>query len=403
MLFTFLQAKCMTFDFDAVIDRRGTNCSKWDKMETLFGVSPDEGLSMWVADMEFPAPPAVNEALTQAIAHGIHGYWADPSDFFAATRNWMLRRHGWKIEDSWITIMPGIVAAVNIAIQAFCRPGDGVVLQTPVYHPFAHGIRNNGCHVISNKLKLEQGKYRMDLAALADQVDEKTRMLILCSPHNPGGRVWDEVELRELAEFCLARDILIISDEIHHDLVFKPYKHTVLATLSDQIADQIITCVAASKTFNLAGGMTGSVVIKNPSLRRRYRRQQERCGLGSPNRFGPLMTLTAYNHGEAWLEALLDYLTVNRDALADGVHSVVPGAKVMPMEGTYLTWIDFEGTGLSLEDVAERVLKKAKIAVNQGPTFGLGGERHLRFNIACPRSMIDQAVQRLDSAFADLR
>lgn len=392
----------MSFDFDHVIDRRNTHCSKWDKMEQLYGVSSQDGLSMWVADMEFAAPAAVNEALASAITHGVHGYWAEPSEFFAANRNWMARRHGWMIEDGWITIMPGIVAAVNIAIQAFCSPGDGIVLQTPVYHPFSHGIRNNGCHVISNKLKLEQGKYRMDMASLADQVDDKTRMLILCSPHNPGGRVWEPDELRELAEFCLSRDILIISDEIHHDLVYKPYKHTVLATLGDEIADQTITCVAASKTFNLAGGMTGSVIISNPTLRRRYRRQQERCGLGSPNRFGPLMTTVAYNQGEAWLEALLEYLAANRDALAAGVERAVPGASVMPMEGTYLSWIDFSGTGLSREDVAERVLKKAKIAVNQGPAFGVGGDRYLRFNIACPRSMIDEAINRLGDAFADL-
>ena len=393
----------MTFDFDTPINRRGTHCSKWDKMEQLFGVSPDEGLSMWVADMEFAPPPAVNRALGEAVAHGVHGYWADPADFLAANRNWLARRHGWQTEDSWITIMPGIVSAVNIAIQAYCRPGDGIVLQTPVYHPFAHAVRNNGCRVISNELKLVQGKYEMDMDGLKSQVDEKTRMLILCSPHNPGGRVWRREELEELAEFCLRRDILIISDEIHHDLVYAPHKHTVLATLSSEIQDRIITCTAASKTFNLAGGMTGVVIIANPELRRRYRRQQERCGLGSPNRFGPLMTTVAYNEGEAWLEALLVYLAKNRDALAEGVQKAVPGAMVMPLEGTYLTWINFAGTGLSEVEVTERVLKRAKIAVNKGPTFGQGGESWLRFNIACSRSMIDEAVERLSGAFADLR
>lgn len=393
----------MSFDFDRVIDRRGTHCSKWDKMAALYGVSPDEGLSMWVADMEFAPPPAVNEALSAAVAHGIHGYWADPADFFAANRNWLARRHDWQIEDGWITIMPGIVAAVNIAIQAFCRPGDGVVLQTPVYHPFAHAVRNNGCQVISNELQRVQGKYRMDMDALASQVNDKTRMLILCSPHNPGGRVWSPDELRELATFCHARGILILADEIHHDLVFKPHKHTVLAAMDGVDTDQIITATAASKTFNLAGGMTGQVIISNPKLRQKYRRQQERCGLGSPNRFGPLMTTAAYNAGESWLEALLTYLVRNRDILADGVHAHVPGAQVMPLEGTYLTWIDFAGTGLSREEVAERVLARARIAVNQGPTFGPGGERFLRFNIACPRAMVEEAVGRLGEAFADLR
>lgn len=390
----------MPFDFDRIIDRRRTHCSKWDKMESLYGVSPEDGISMWVADMDFLPPPAVNEALSQAIAHGIHGYWADPQDFFAANRNWMKRRHGWQIDDGWITLMPGIVSAVNIAIQAYCSPGDSIVLQTPVYHPFAHAIRNNGCRVISNKLQKVQGKYRMDMEDLAAQVDAKTRMLILCSPHNPGGRVWQEEELRQLAEFCLDRKILIVSDEIHHDLVFKPHKHTVLATLSPEIAERTITCTAASKTFNLAGGMTGSVIISNPELRRIYRRQQERCGLGSPNRFGPLMTTAAYDEGEPWLEELLIYLAANRDLLSTGVSEAVEGAEVMPLEGTYLSWIDFSGTRLSREAVAEKVLKDARIAVNQGPTFGPGGDSYLRFNIACPKSLIEQAVSRLKQAFS---
>jgi len=393
----------MSFDFDTVIDRRGTHCSKWDKMEAMYGVSPDDGIAMWVADMDFRPPPAVNAALAAAVEHGIHGYFADPGALFAAIRGWLARRHRWPIDDDWITITPGIVAGVNIAIQAFCQPGDKVVLQTPVYHPFARAIRNNGCQVVSNRLRLQQGRYVMDMADLARQVDDATRLLILCSPHNPGGRVWRVDELRNLAEFCAARDLIIIADEIHHDLVFAPHRHTVLATLGEAIAAQTITCVAASKTFNLAGGETGFMIISDGTMRRRYRRQLERCGFGTPNRFGPLLSTAAYRHGDAWLDALLPYLAANRDLLADGVSAAVPGARVMPLEGTYLSWIDFSGTGLHPDEVVRRVLRSARIAVNLGPTFGPGGESWLRFNIACSRSIVAQAVERLADAFADLR
>jgi cystathionine beta-lyase len=283
----------MGYDFDTIIDRRGTGCLKWDCMEERYGVSPDDGLAMWVADMEFLPPPEVNEAIFSAAEHGIHGYPGDLASSREAIVNWMDRRHGWEVQSEWISTTHGIVNAVNLLVQAFCEPGDQVVVQSPVYYPFFGAITANGCEVINNQLVQVDGRYRMDLEELDRQVGPATRMLILCSPHNPGGRVWTRAELKTLAEFCLERDILIVSDEIHHDLVYEENVHTVLASLGPEIASQVVTCTSASKTFNLAGAMTGNVIISNDSLRRRFQLQMARCGLHGPNSFGPLMATAA--------------------------------------------------------------------------------------------------------------
>jgi cystathionine beta-lyase len=389
----------MTYDFDTVIDRRGTHCEKWDAMEARYGVSPHNGLAMWVADMEFKPPPEVNEAIRRAADHGIHGYFGDPFSCHEAIVSWMNRRHGWAIEPDWISTTHGIVNAVNLLIQAFCEPGDKVVLQTPVYYPFFEAITCNGCRVISNRLVQFDGRYRMDLQELDHQVDSSTRMLILCSPHNPGGRVWTREELEELAEFCLSRNILVVSDEIHHDLVYEGYPHTVLASLDPEVAQRTITCTSASKTFNLAGSMTGNVIISNESLRRRFKARMARCGIHSPNRFGPLTTEAAYNYGEPWLEELLLYLEGNRDLVEEAVRRDLPGVIPMPLEGTYLAWLDFWGTGLTMEEIVRRVQEEARLALNHGPTFGAGGDKHMRLNFACPRSMLEEALERLIQAF----
>ncbi len=389
----------MTFDFDTIIDRRGTGNEKWDGMEARYGVSPTDGLAMWVADMEFRPPPAVNEALISAAEHGIHGYPGGMDGYYSAIVGWMERRHGWRVEPEWILTTHGIVNAVNLAIQAFCKPGDKVVVQPPVYYPFFGSITANGCEVINNQLVRFDGRYRMDLDELDYLVDASTRMFILCSPHNPGGRVWRRDELETLAEFCLSRDILIVSDEIHHDLVYEGYTHTVLASLGPEVARRIVTCTSASKTFNLAGTMTGNVIISDDSLRRRFQLQMARCGLHGPNRFGPMAATAAYNEGEPWLDKLLAYLRGNRDRVDEVVRKKLPGVTSMPLEGTYLAWLDFRGTSLPMEEVIRRVQEEAKLALNHGPTFGTGGEDHMRLNFACPRSMLDEALERLVSAF----
>lgn len=391
----------MAYDFDSVIDRRGTHCEKWDGMEKRYGVSPENGLAMWLADMEFHPLLEVNEAIRRAADHGIHGYPGNLTLYHEAIVNWMDRRHGWAIQSEWISTTHGIVNAVNLLIQTFCEPGDKVVVQPPVYYPFFGAITSNGCEVTSNQLVQENGRYQMDLEGLERQIDNRTRMLILCSPHNPGGRVWQREELERLAEICLSGDILIVSDEIHHDLVYPGHKHMVLASLAPEIARRTVTCTSASKTFNLAGTMTGNVIISDDSLRRRFRAQATRCGIHNPNSFGPLTARAAYDHGETWLEELLVYLRGNHDRVLEVVEKEMPGVGCMPLEATYLAWLDFSGTGLPMEEIVRRVQEEARLALNHGPTFGPGGENHMRLNFACPRSMLDEALERMVSAFKD--
>ena len=392
----------MAFDFDHPINRIGSHCSKWDGLKSRFGVEPEGALPMWVADMEFAAPPSVTEALQGMVDHGVHGYFGDPSAYLAAIQGWMERRHGWRVEKDWILTTAGIVNGVNLAIQAFCRPGDGVIIQSPIYHPFAPSIRNNGCHVVPNQLQYRSGRYEMDLEALARQVDAKTRMMLLCSPHNPTGRVWSADELKALAKFCIERDILIVADEIHHDLVFDG-PHTVMATLGDEVAENLITFSSASKTFNLAGGHTGNAIISNPRLRLRYQRQMERCGMLGGNRFGYFMTEAAYRGGEAWLEALLAYLKDNRDYVDRRVADELPGVTSAKLDATYLAWLDFSGTGMEQSEIVDRMQTRAKVICNHGPSFGAGGEGFMRLNFACPRSMVADGMDRIVEAFADLQ
>lgn len=392
----------MSIDFDRPIPRIGTHSAKWDSLEARFGVSPHGTLPMWVADMEFAAPDAVNNALREVVDLGVHGYYGDPASYHAAIQGWMKRRHGWAIETDWILTTAGIVNGVNLAIQAFCRPGDGVIIQEPIYHPFAPSIRNNGCHIVGNLMRYENGRYEMDLEALAAQVDAKTRMMLLCSPHNPTGRVWTRKELTALAEFCIERDIIIIADEIHHDLVFDG-PHTVLATISEEIAANTITFTSSSKTFNLAGGHTGNAIISDPLLRRRMHRQMERCGMLASNRFGYIMAEAAYNEGDEWLEALLIYLKGNRDYLDKRVAEDLPGVTSVKLDATYLSWLDFSGTGMPEKEVISRFQGKAKVICNHGSSFGPGGNGFMRMNFACPRSMVEEGMDRLAEAFSDLQ
>lgn len=389
------------FDFDRVIDRRGSHCGKWDKMETLYGVSPEDGIPMWVADMDFQAPPAVREALHRAVDHGVFGYFGDDSDYKAAVVDWMKTRHGWEIEPDWLSTTHGLVAGVSHCIRAFSEPGDGVILFTPVYHAFHKIISANGRKIVQSEMTKNEGRYELDLEALALALDGSEKILIFCSPHNPGGRVWTPEELRAVAQFCADHDLILVSDEVHHDLVFPGAKHTVAMLAAPEHADRMVICAAASKTFNLAGGMTGGVFIPNPELRTRFAAKHMTAG-ASPNSMGMLMTTAAYRDGADWLDALLAYLDGNRRLFDEGVNAI-PGVTSMPLESTYLAWVDFEGTGMTKEEFTARVEKQARIAANHGPQFGQGGESFLRFNFALPRARVQEAVERLKTAFSDLQ
>ncbi len=390
----------MNFDFDEIIERRGTHSAKWDMMEPLYGVDSEDGLAMWVADMDFRAPPSVNAALRAAAEHGVHGYFGDDRAYRTAVVDWMERRHGWRIDPEWITPAHGLVAGVGICAQAFTAPDESVILFTPVYHAFHKVLKANHRRIVQSEMKIEDGRYVMDLETLEKRLDGTERMVVLCSPHNPGGRVWTVEELRALAEFCERHDLIVLSDEIHHDLVMPGEKHTVMNLAAPEIGHRLVTCAATTKTFNIAGALTGNVIIENPKLRARFRELQAASG-ASVNRMGALMATAAYEGGEGWLDALLPYLDGNRKVFDRGVNQIA-GARSMPLQATYLSWVDFSGTGLSHDEIVARVRDRAQIAANEGRTFGDGGEGWMRFNIATPRSRIEEAVSRLQDAFSDL-
>ena len=387
--------------FDTPVNRLGTHCVKWDMMQPLYGISPQDGLAMWVADMEFPPPAAVQRALEKMTAHGIYGYFGDESRYLDAIRWWMETRHGWAVDPSHIFTTHGLVNGTGLCVDAFTQPGDGVVLMTPVYHAFARVIRAAGREVVECPLALEDGRYRMDFTAWDAQMTGREKMLILCSPHNPGGRVWTLDELQATADFCRRHDLILVSDEIHHDLLYPGQKHHVMAKL-EGIADRLVMMTAATKTFNIAGSHTGNVIIADPDLRKRFAARMGALGL-SPNSFGLHMVTAAYSpEGAEWVDALMAYLDGNRRLFDDGL-AAIPGLKSMPLEATYLAWVDFSGTGMEPAEFTARVEKGAKIAANHGDTFGKGGESFLRFNIAAPRSQVAEAVARLQKAFADLQ
>lgn len=390
----------MSVNFDEVIDRRNTHSVKWDACEALYGVSPDDGIAMWVADMDFKPPQAVNDALADAVAHGVHGYYGNDGPYRHAITGWMKRRHGWDVDPAWLSTTHGLVAGVGLCLQAFTAPGDGVMLFTPVYHAFAKMINANDRKVVECEMTVAGGRYHIDLDHAAELVDG-VRMVILCSPHNPGGTVWTEDELRAIAAFCVAHDLILLSDEIHHDLVFPGQTHHVLAKLMPELSDRLITLTAASKTFNLAGGMTGNVIIADDAMRAAFAKVHLAAG-ASPNRFGMLMTTAAYSEGEAWLDRLLGYLDENRRILEEGL-SAIPGVQAMTLNSTYLCWVDFSGTGMEPAEIQRRVQAEAQIAPNHGASFGKGGESWLRFNVATRRALVVEAVVRVQKAFADLQ
>ena len=391
----------MDFDFDAVIDRVGTYSSKWDTMQTKYGVSPDTGIAMWVADMDFPPPPAVNEVVQQAALHGVHGYFGDDTDYRQALIGWMQRRHDWHVEPDWIINAHGLCNAIGMCLQAFSAVGDGVIIFSPVYHAFAKIIKANDRHLVESPLVERDGRYHMDLAKLETMLTGNEKILLFCSPHNPGGRAWDKQELAELAGFCEKHDLLLVSDEVHNDLVFAPAKHTVLAKAVPDISHRLVTLVATTKTFNLAGTMIGSMVTADAGLRRKIARVAAAYGT-SFNRLGMMMTQTAWRTGDAWLQALLLYLAENRRIFEEGVNQIA-GVKAMSIDATYLCWVNFADTGMSSDEFIRRVEAGAQIAANHGATFGTGGESFLRFNIACRRAHVHDAVARLQDSFSDLQ
>jgi len=389
-------------DFDEVIDRRGTHSSKWDTMEELYGVSPDNGLSMWVADMDFRAPEVIQKKLRSIISHGIYGYYGDQEEYKNSIKWWMENRHDWKIDTSWIFTTHGLVNGTALCIDAFTKRGDGVILFTPVYYQFSNIIEASERKVVECPLKLIDSHYQFDFKAYERKLSGDEKMIILSSPHNPGGRVWTRKELQEVAKFAMKHDLILVSDEIHHDLVYPNKNHTVMPIAEPAVCDRLVMMTATTKTFNIAGAHTGNVIISSPRLQQKFSKRITALGI-SANSFGLFMATKAYSsEGAKWLDELIKYIDGNRN-LFDRAIDAIPGLKSMPLEGTYLAWVDFSGTGMEEKEFIRRVQEKANIAVNHGSTFGAGGENFLRFNLATPRTMVVEATKRLEEVFSDLQ
>ncbi|NVK30528.1 MAG: putative C-S lyase [Gammaproteobacteria bacterium] len=383
--------------FDEIIERRGTHSMKWDNMQNALGVSPDQGLAMWVADMDFRPPASVQQALEAQIAHGVYGYFGDPSDANHAVQWWMQQRHQWAIETDWISHTHGLVNGTALCLQAFTQPDDGVLLLTPVYHAFARTIKAMGRQVVECPLPIIEGQYQIDMQRYEAQMTGQESMLILCSPHNPGGRVWTREELQDVIAFCQRHNLLLVSDEIHHDLVMPGHKHHVLATLDDADPAHTVTLSATTKSFNLAGGLTGQVIIADAALREKFRQTTLAYGI-SPNAFGMHMIPAAYSEaGAAWIDELMAYIAENQrlfNAAIDGID----GLTAMPLQSTYLSWVDLNQHPKGADEVARIIKEAAQIAANVGSTFGAGGEGFLRFNLATPRARVTDAINRLQNA-----
>ncbi|TCS91690.1 cystathionine beta-lyase [Keratinibaculum paraultunense] len=404
----------MEYDFDKVIDRTGTNCSKWDLRKEVFG--RDDVLPMWVADTDFEAPKEVIEAMEERLKHGIYGYTYRPKSFNKSIINWMKKRHGWDIEDEWITFSPGVVPALSVAINTFTHPGDRVIIQTPIYPPFQSIVKENGRIIVDNELMLIDGRYQMDIEKLEEQIkisdssftsntinenrefDQRIKLLLFCSPHNPTGRVWTKEELLKIGEICLENDILIVSDEIHSDIIYKGYKHIPIASLSKDLEQNTITCIAPSKTFSLAGLSSSAVIIPNKKIRDLFNNTLNKLAIGGGNIFGNIALEAAYSYGEDWLEELLIYLEENLNYLMKYFEEKIPEIKPIKPEATYLVWLDCKELGLEGKELVDFFVNEAKVGVNPGFTFGENGSSFVRLNIGCPRSILEEGLNRIEKA-----
>lgn len=386
----------MSCDFDEPVDRSGTASLKWDYSRELTGV--DGLLPLWVADMDFRAPQEVVQALTARAQHGVFGYTREPESYFQAVIDWMRQRHGWKIRREWLVSAPGVVPSINLAILAFSDPGDRVIIQPPVYYPFKESIRRNGRRVLENPLRLGKHGYTMDFRQLEAQIDDRTRLLLLCSPHNPVGRVWRRPELERLVDICARRDLTILSDEIHHDLTMDGHRHLPTAGLSPLASRLTVAFTSATKTFNLAGVGCSMAVIPDEPRRRRFRRTRDRFWTGLANAFSVLAAETAYRRGQPWLDQVLRYIGANYRFLLTTLARTVPAARVLPLEGTYLAWIDLRALRLGDREIKERIRDRARLWLDDGPMFGTGGEGFQRLNLACPRRTLAEALSRLAAA-----
>jgi cystathionine beta-lyase len=382
------------YNFNEAVDRHNTKSVKYEEMDLNFGTK--DLLPFWIADMELKSPDFMIDALVKRARHGVFGYTKRMPDYYAAVSHWLKTRHSLEARPEHIEYAPGVVFALNMMIRMFTSPGDKIIIQTPVYYPFFNIIRGNGRVISENPLILENGRYRMDFADLREKVrDERCKMLILCSPHNPVGRVWTEEELRELGEICLANHVLVVSDEIHFDIVFKGHKHIPFASLSEEFRQNSVTCTAPSKTFNIAGLHSAYVLMYDPAKMERYKKELSLLDLNRSNVFSQEVTQVAYEQGAAWVDELLEHIEGNMDYVYGFLLQNIPGITPFKMEGTYLMWLDCRQLASNASEIEQLFIGKAGLALDGGYWFGEPGKGFMRINLACPRAMLEQAMQKL--------
>jgi cystathionine beta-lyase len=383
----------MKYDFDSVIDRGNTYSIKY---EPSWRGKPGDVLPLWVADMDFAAPPCVQEVLINRAKHGIFGYSEPDAEYFDVMQKWFEERFNWTIQRDWLVITPGVVNAIYIAIRALTNPGDGVVIQQPVYYPFEFSIRQTGRQLLVNELILSDGHYSIDFQDFEEKI-KQAKLFIMCNPHNPVGRVWNRDELMRMGEICLRHNVIVIADEIHQDFIFHDHQHLVFEALSDDFASIAITCTSPSKTFNLAGLLHANIFISNKILRDKFKEEYAQLGIGQSGVMGLITCKAAYQNGAEWLEELLEYLAQNMPFIKTYLSEHIPRIKLIEPEGTYLAWLDCRELGLSPQKLDETITHKAKLWLNAGYTFGKGGNGFERINAACPRSVLHKALERLKS------
>jgi len=389
------------WDFDEHVAREGTDCIKYDRRLETFGSK--DIIPMWVADMDFKCPDFVLDSMHKRLEHEIFGYSYRPPEYYQSIINWIKSRHNWKIEREWISFCPGIVPALNFCTLAFTQPGDSIIVQPPVYFPFFSAAESHGRNLIYNRLSENEGKWSIDFDSLVSAINEKTKMIIISNPHNPVGRVWSAEELNHLAEICIEKNIIIISDEIHCDLTLPGFIHTPMASLSEKIASRTVTLVAPSKTFNLAGLSTSSVIIPDPDLRKSFNRVVDNLHIGSGNIFGTVASIAAYTHGEKWLGELMHYIDDNVEYVSEYCRDMIPEIIPVKPEATYMIWLDCRKFHMQGKELQNFFIHKAGVGMNEGSAFGPGGEGFMRMNVGTTHNTVIKAMEQIEKAVSELR
>jgi len=386
----------MTYNFDEIIDRRNTGAVKVDRCKALYG--SEDVLPLWVADMDFRTPDFIFEAIRERCEHPILGYSMPPKEFYPSLISWINEHHNWQVKRQWIGFLPGIVPGLSFAVQSLTKEGDEIIVQPPVYYPFFHVVQNNKRVLVNNPLKTINGKFKMDFEDLESKITSNTKLFILCNPHNPGGRVWSAETLKQLAEICSRHNIVVVSDEIHADMVLKGHKHIPFATVSEDAAQISLTFMAPSKTFNMPGLISSSYIIPNPELHKRFVDFMEASELTGGNIFAYAASVAAYEKGEEWRKQMLTYVQGNIDFIVDFLKTNIPQIKPMIPEASFLIWLDCKELGMETDELFDFFAQKAGLGLNKGTTFGQGGEYHLRLNVASSRLILKKAMKQLSKA-----